>query len=855
MSGLVCASRAAPREVPVIGPAPAWVVPTSWTFPDAAQVNPSGQDFLVLDQQVRLASGESYHHHVYQIVSDAGRQNGAQVYFYFDPSYQTLVLHHLKLVRGPTVSDRLDPEKIQVIQQERELDRQLYNGQRSALVILDDVRIGDVIDVAYTLQGENPVFAGKFIDASALEWGVPVRDLRYRLLVPPERRITTKIIGQAAVSPNTGTFDGEQELLWRRSNVPIVESEERVPDSHVVFSFLDVSEFATWADVVRWAEPLYALSREPSPLLDAVVTDLRTRFQSPEQQAVEALAFVQQEVRYLGIEMGPGSHRPSEPEEVLRRRFGDCKDKSRLLAALLTRLGLEATPALVHSDRREAVRNRLPSPYAFDHVITALDFGGRRYLLDPTFSYQRGTGLALRHVGRYGPYLRIAPGAGSNLEEADPGVGDVSRTNLHENFEVMALEQPARLTVTTTAEGRAAEGLRSYFATRTLDQIGREYLNYYTHYYPSITQAASVEPKDQPLTNSFVVTEHYLIDRLFVREDAVLRAEFEPPSIWDYVRAPNLGQRRLPYALSHPTEIQETLSINLPEDWPIKARHETLRDDAFIASYKVSNPRARTVQLEYNWASRAHRVEPSRLAVFSANLAKIRPWLGYQLSWSEPSPAATAPAAGSFPLNWSLVGLSLTVMLGGGYVSWRLVKKRNPIPPEPPLIENPGKPVDPYSYEARTAKDSEGLGGWLILVAFGLIVRPLWLLYTLYDGRAAFYNAAVWERLTSPESQVYNRHFGLIAPLELIVYLFLLTYSVLLIALFFRRSYLFPKTIQLYFVCAVAAAVFMIWDVAMLQPGQVDTSTSMALFQAVVAAAIWIPYFRVSRRVKLTFVR
>jgi hypothetical protein len=721
------------------------------------------------------------------------------------------------------------------------------------LVILDDVRIGDVIDLAYTLQGQNPVFAGNFIDVAGLDWGVPVRDLRYRLLVPSDRQIATKAIGQAKLSPTYELRGDEQDLLWRRTDVPITESEDRVPGSHVVFSFLDVSEFASWTDVTRWAEPLYAVDSSPHPQLDAVVAELRAKAQSPEQQAIDALAFVQQEVRYLGIEMGAGSHRPSEPEEVLRRRFGDCKDKSRLLVALLTRLGLEAAPALVHSRGREAVHARLPSPYAFDHVIIALDLDGKRYLLDPTLSYQRGDGLVLRHIGRYGPYLRIAPGAQAVLENATTGPGDLNRTVIHEEFEVTALEQPARLTVTSTAEGNAAENLRAYFATRTLDQIGRDYLNYFTHYYPGITQERAVEFRDEPRTNRFVVTEHYRIDRLFVGKGGILQAGFEPPTIWDYVRAPNLGQRRQPYALGHPSEVREVLTIKLPEEWKIAAHQEKVTDDGFTFTFEVRNPTSRTVELEYGWTSRADHVPPARLTEFSANLAKVRAVLGYQLSW-DTSPEAIA-AANSFPPNWWMIVLSAGVVLSGSYLAWRVARKRNPAPPLPPVIAETPEPLDPYSYKARSARNLEGLGGWLVLVAMGLILRPFWLLQALHESWAAFYNAAVWQRLTSPDSAAFNRHYALIAPLELIVYLTLLTYSVLLLALFFRRSYLFPRAISGYFIAMIAASIFMIVDATMLQPDQPHLDAYTSLFQAVAAAAIWIPYFRVSRRVKLTFVR
>lgn len=767
----------------------------------------------------------------------------------------------MKLIRGREKFDRLDPGKIQVIQQERELDRQLYNGERSALMILDDVRVGDIIDVAYTLRGQNPVFGGKFLDTVSFEWGVPVREQRYRLLVPEDRALAfgqlpreKSSVAESRIEFQSRAHDGEMDLTWRRTNTPIVEREDRVPSSHYVFSFLDVSEFRSWAQVVEWALPLYADDPTPRPLLDALVASLRGKAAGEEQSALAALDFVQQEIRYLGIEMGPGSHHPAEPEEVLRRRFGDCKDKTRLLCAILRRLDLHAAPALVHSSHREAVRARQPSPYAFDHVVVALDVGSRRYLLDPTMSYQRGTTLDLRHVGGYGPYLRLAP-ENTRLENALISQSDVHHTVINTVFQVSDLEKPAMVTITTISEGGAANQQRAYFATRTLDQISREYLDYYTRYYRGITPAGIIEFRDDAAVNRFTVTERYQVRELFVRQpgSTILRAEFNPASIWDYVRMPNLAQRRQPFAISYPAQLKETITINLPGQWSIRPGQETVSDDAFVVTAQTSNPDPRTVRLEYTWTSRAFHIETARLAAFSASIDKVRTLLGYELSWN----AATGRDGASFPIHWGMAALAAGILALGAGISWRLVRKTNPLPPEPPILA-PDKPIDPYGYQSRKRADLHGLGGWLALVAVGLCLRPIMVLATIVQSSTGYFNRAVWNIVTTPGTEHYQSKYALVAPLELIVNFSLLAYSVLLLLLFFRRSHLFPRTIQIFLGLCIPIALFAIWDngqIATPADPKKDFEGYKMLIQAVVGAAIWIPYFQVSVRVRHTFIR
>src|SRR5207244_9163761 len=104
-------------------------------------------------------------------------------------SYQELVIHHIRIIRGNETINALKPKEIKVIQQEKDLNQQLYNGTLSAIVFLDDVRQGDVIDYAYSINGENPVMRGRFADSFTVALSEPVEKLIWRLLYPAPRSL------------------------------------------------------------------------------------------------------------------------------------------------------------------------------------------------------------------------------------------------------------------------------------------------------------------------------------------------------------------------------------------------------------------------------------------------------------------------------------------------------------------------------------------------------------------------------------------------------------------------------------------------------------------------------------------
>src|ERR1044072_7118885 len=82
------------------------------------------------------------------------------------------------------------------------------------------------------------------------------------------------------------------------------------------------------------------------------------------------------EVRYTGIEFGAARLIPEFPSETLRRRFGDCKDKSTLLVAALRAAGIEAYLALLSAGDDQDIAPDLPGLGMFDHAIVFVPHAG-----------------------------------------------------------------------------------------------------------------------------------------------------------------------------------------------------------------------------------------------------------------------------------------------------------------------------------------------------------------------------------------------------------------------------------------------------------------------------------------------
>jgi tetratricopeptide (TPR) repeat protein/transglutaminase-like putative cysteine protease len=162
----------------------------------------------------------------------------------------------------------------------------------------------------------------------------------------------------------------ESEWAWEKG-----VGNEALPD-------ILMTSFSSWEELGKWFGGLVAPQVQVTPAIQAKAEEL-TRGKISEREKIQALyEFVSQHFRYIGVSLGQGRYTPHRAEDVLANRYGDCKDKHTLFAALLSAVGIKAYPALISSSTR--VDPELPYPGIFDHVITAIPQGDSFLFLDTT---------------------------------------------------------------------------------------------------------------------------------------------------------------------------------------------------------------------------------------------------------------------------------------------------------------------------------------------------------------------------------------------------------------------------------------------------------------------------------------
>lgn len=635
---------------------PDWVERIAVPAGEGARAPSRRADFeqLLVDEQDRhvpSTGSERYRHYAFRLLTAAGVHNNSELEIEFDPGFQKLAMHYVRILRGAEALDALATSQVRVTSSQSDEEARIYDDELSVNVLLNDTRVGDTIEYAYTRKGNNPALHGHIASSFSLARSIPI-DLSYQRLSyggPTTLRTHTERSSLSAEKRQSGGF---QELVWRQENLSGVESEDSLPEWFDAVPWVQVSDFATWSDVVAWALPLYdkpsTLTREAESALRGWMTE------SPERRLVSALRFVQDEVRYLGIEVGPNSLEPRPAARVLEQRFGDCKDKSLLLVTLLRRLGLHAAPALVSSSGSPLVKEMVPSPFAFDHVIVKATIGDRSFFIDPTVTHQRGDAERLRAPDR-GSALVIEKGV-DRLEEMPDGRSAAPLVDISETYEIGEDNKTATLTVHTEYRGERAVQTRRQFSTESEAHAQREYENFYAQHFPSVKVDKPLGYTDQEATNTVQIVETYDLTPFFQNDIQTVNAW----AIRDHLEKPEFVKRTLPLALPFPLHVQQRIIVDWPSMNPGDLSPVMLEGPGIRFRRKVARV-GQQVIFDYEVETSTDYVEAADSARYLETVDKIIDETSYKLTLTKDAPTTSTPG---WVLPSAVLGVAGSVGVG-----------------------------------------------------------------------------------------------------------------------------------------------------------------------------------------------
>jgi transglutaminase-like putative cysteine protease len=789
-----------------------------------------GYYLSLFEQQNNIETQELYQHIIREIVSDNGIQNASEISITYDPSYQKLTCHKIIIWRNNKPINKMMAADFKVMQNEKELSKFIYSGTFDAYLILDDVRKGDRIEYSFTLKGANPVFLNKYANTYYFDGDSQISNIYYNLIAKQDRQIQFKNFNTVPTL-KVKLQNGFKIYEWQDQLTNSIKAYDFEPSWFNAYSRVQVSEFKSWKEIVDWSIELNKYGIGKSGLLPSKIKELQFLSKGNAVRYLElATRFVQDQIRYMGIEMGEYSHRPNSPDKVLKQRYGDCKDKSLLLIQLLKGNSISAYPVYVNTYLKDKTKEILPTTGAFNHAVVLAELNGQKIWIDPTMSDQGGP-----IQKNYFPYaanvLVVKPG-NNQLEWVEPNPqGKLSSITLIKMPDTSAGNK-AEVTIRSTYTANYADQMRSEIASSGIDKLEKDFLEYYTKIYPGIGKTKDLIVRDDRKNNLISLEEEYEIENPWVKEDSLSNkyfAYFYGDMVNNELR--KLGKaRNIPFALKYPSNIHQVVKILFPMDADIKNEDFQVKRPGYSFHYKRSKS-ADTINLYYDYENTKYEISAAETKQYVKDRAAIADLISYSISWN----GGIDDANLSTDINFSMVILGIFTFIIASIGAFFIYRQKAP-------------------FDLEEIKSARQIGGWLVLVAIGLVVNPFVLLYTIYKTGAL--NEATWDNFSSFGSTEVLWKWLL--SFEMVENITLVVFSLLVIVLFFNRRKELPKY---YIIFRISSIVLITLDIVcahfLNKSMQADVDLSGDIMEVVklfILSAIWITYFLKSSRVKETFV-
>ncbi|HEX3744720.1 MAG TPA: DUF3857 domain-containing protein [Bryobacteraceae bacterium] len=305
------------------------------------------------------------HRKLYRVMQQNAVEQWSSVEQGYQPWYQKKPEIRARVIGPEGDAHLLDPKTV-ADGPAGDLDASTYSDARVTRAPLPSMTAGSVVEYQIAVQDLAPLLDAGVTFRAAVDL-VPVERFHFIVETDPgvPLRFGARMIPESAIQRSTGKsmrvecdfgpFDPPKHF---EGNLPAEVSNR----PYVAFS-----TGRSWQSVAaRYASIVdqKLQGTDWKSLLDGVDLKGDTR-----AVASRLTAKLHEGVRYTGVEFGQAAIVPGTPSETIRRGYGDCKDKSTLLVAMLRAAGLKADVALLNSGYGVDVDSDLPGMGVFDHAI------------------------------------------------------------------------------------------------------------------------------------------------------------------------------------------------------------------------------------------------------------------------------------------------------------------------------------------------------------------------------------------------------------------------------------------------------------------------------------------------------
>jgi len=316
-----------------------------------------------------------------KIFNERGRSFASQSISYRE-GYQEVKILFANTVKPDGTVVALDSKDIQDTSEHAGYE--FYTDIKVKKFTMPAVENDCIIEFAYEIKNLKPIMSFDDFNIFLFQNLYPIEEDIMEIVLPANIELKYKKF-KTALNPRIVAEGNKKRYIFISSKQNEIIPESRMP------SLLDKETFPqiylwtlnSWDEISKWYIALVLEQMKSDDELESFTKQLIADKKTDEDKVNAIFNFVSQKIRYISVQLGPYTHKPHAANEIFKKRYGDCKDKTTLLLTMLKIAGIKGTPALVPANGKY-FDETIPSLNVFNHVIAVVPYKDRYFWLDAT---------------------------------------------------------------------------------------------------------------------------------------------------------------------------------------------------------------------------------------------------------------------------------------------------------------------------------------------------------------------------------------------------------------------------------------------------------------------------------------
>jgi tetratricopeptide (TPR) repeat protein/transglutaminase-like putative cysteine protease len=504
---LFMASTSAPAQQKVEPwKAPHFSIEPKALYEAASAVPADNADVAVLEDDETYTfdeAGRSTHtqYVIYKVLKQKGVEGWDSVSVDWEPWHEARPTIKVRVISPDLSLHTLDPRQITEAPA-RAGEYKTYSDGKALRAPFPAIAQGVVVEEEFVTTETAPFFASGHV--GRVEFGRQMVPVAHSLAVfdaPASLPFRSNTVLLPNLKPQRVEANGRVTLTYDQGPLQAIDPyEPNLPSDVPYMPGLEFSTGKSWQAMATEYGKIVDSHASPAAV-QAIVNRLIAGKSTVAEKESAIIDYLDEEIRYTGIEFDEAAIVPHEPAETLANKYGDCKDKATLLVTMLRAAGVPSYVALLNAGSRMDVPADLPGMGLFDHAIVYIP-GPPAVWVDATDQYARLGQLPAQDQGRLALITRPQTTALVKTPES------ASKDNVLFEMRELALAEngPANVTEVTRPTGVFEGEYRNFYADKP-DKDAREGLtNYVKAQYVAekLTKVERTDPAD--LSQQFELT-------------------------------------------------------------------------------------------------------------------------------------------------------------------------------------------------------------------------------------------------------------------------------------------------------------------------------------------------------------